>query len=135
MYLIDQRRVFDELGLEKLVELSTAFYRRVAADADHDFRAMFPEDMSGAIQNQYEFFAQRFGGPQLYTERKGHPALRARHAGFHISEAFAHRWLGHMRRAMAEVGISGEVAAAMDEYFADTALFLVNRGESGERLY
>lgn len=135
MYKVDQRKVFEELGLEKIVELSTAFYRRVGEDPDPAFRRLFPPDLHDAIQNQYEFFTQRFGGPQLYTQRKGHPALRARHAPFRITAELALHWLEHMRAAMAEVGITGETAAALDEYFADTAIFLVNTDEQGNSLF
>lgn len=69
--------------------------------------------MDDAIQNQYEFFIQRFGGPDLYSKRKGHPALKgaknifkncfiyfpwpsffnvARHRDFHIDTKAADRW-------------------------------------------
>lgn len=55
-----------------------------------------------AIQNQYEFFIQRFGGPDLYSQRKGHPALIARHAPFShgMSDKAAERWIAHMTAAI-----------------------------------
>lgn len=134
MYSIDQHKVFHEIGFQKIVELSTAFYRRVGEDPDPVFRRLFPPDLHEAIQNQYEFLTQRLGGPQLYTQRKGHPALRARHAPFKITAELAQHWLELMRAAMAEVGISGETAAALDEYFSDTAMFLVNTGADGRSL-
>jgi truncated hemoglobin YjbI len=127
-FKIDQRNVFEELGLDKLVELSTAFYTRVYADPDPGFRGMFPDDMAGAIQNQYEFLCQRFGGPQLYSERKGHPALRQRHAKFEITKARAAHWLDLMQLSLDEVGIKDNFAReALDEFFAHTAEFLVNK--------
>ena len=65
-------------------------YRRQVFDDDDPehydtFRVWFEgTSKEDAIQNQYEFFIQRFGGPPLFSERKGHPALRARHARFGI---------------------------------------------------
>lgn len=129
-FRIDQQNHFEQLGLDKLIELSTAFYTRVYADPDPQWRAMFPDDMQSAIQNQYEFFCQRLGGPQLYSDRKGHPALRARHVKFAITAARAEQWLEHMRLALDDVGIEGEQAEALMEFFQHTAHFLVNREEA-----
>ena len=78
MFKIYDSNTFEELGPELIVRLSTAFYNRVYDDPDEWFTSMFPPDKGQAIQNQYEFFIQRFGGPQLYSQRKGHPALRQR---------------------------------------------------------
>lgn len=135
MYLIDQENMFIELGPAKVVELSNAFYNRVYADTDDWFRDLFPADKHQAIQNQYEFFIQRFGGPDLYSIRKGHPALRARHAPFQIPEKAVGRWLKYMKEAMEDTGIAGDCAQRLWEYFKDTAYFLQNRGRGGEKLY
>lgn len=134
-FSIDQVNVFKELGYDKFVELSTCFYTKVYADREPSFRGMFPKDMDSAIQNQYEFFIQRMGGPPLYSERKGHPALRARHAHFRITHAHAEKWLAYMREAMVEVAIPEDTRKRMDEFFTDVAFFLQNVDEDGSRLY
>lgn len=132
---IDDLKLYEALGPEKIVELSTRFYHLVYADSDQGFRAMFPDDMDMAIRNQYEFFIQRFGGPPVYSERKGHPALRARHAHFPITKEYAERWLSFMRQAMDEVGIPEEFKPAMDHFFLHTAYFMQNIDEDGSRIY
>ena len=132
---IDDDNIFEQLGLAKLQELSTEFYRRVQADEDPEFKAIFTRDLSEAVQNQFEFFAQRFGGPALYTQRKGHPALRGRHANFRITKRAAERWVLHMREAMDTVGIPAGIRERMDEFFVSTAEFLVNLSDEGEKLY
>jgi truncated hemoglobin YjbI len=134
-FRIDDSNLFNEIGLEKLKELSTEFYRRVQADDDPEFSAIFDRDLSEAVQNQFEFFAQRFGGPQLYTQRKGHPALRMRHAHFKITRHAAQRWVMHMQEAMQAVGIKPEHQERMLEFFQSTADFLVNLDEEGQQLY
>lgn len=134
-FSIDEVNLFDVLGLETIVRLSRCFYTMVYADKDPAFRGMFPDDMESAIQNQYEFFAQRFGGPPLYSARKGHPALRARHARFDITGQFAERWLGYMRRAMVEAEIPEDARRRMDEFFTDSAYFLQNVDDDGQRIY
>ena len=40
--------------------------------------------------------AQVFGGPPAYSEQRGHPRLRMRHAPFVIGQAQADAWLRHM---------------------------------------
>lgn len=136
-YLIDKMNVYEAIGRDKFIELSTAFYNRVYSDdEDKFFREQFANrPIEGAIQNQYEFFIQRMGGPQLYSERKrgdrwgGHPALRARHAPFVVNTANADRWLHHMHLALDDVKITGEVREAMWQFFRDVAYFLRNARE------
>lgn len=134
-FSVDDVNLVAQLGMEKFVELSTRFYTKVYADPDEGFRALFPDDMDMAIQNQYEFFIQRFGGPPLYSSRKGHPALRARHARFHITREYAERWLSHMREAMIEAEIPADARARLDEFLSDTAYFMQNVADDGSRIY
>jgi len=134
-FSIDDVNLYEQLGHDKFVELSTCFYNKVYADTEPSFRGMFPKDQASAIQNQYEFFIQRLHGPELYSERKGHPALRDRHARYSITRAHAQKWLAYMREAMAEVGIPDDARRRMDEYFTDVASFLQNVGDDGKRLY
>lgn len=134
-FSIDRFNVYEEIGHDKFVELSTSFYDKVYEDKEPSFRGMFPADKQSAIQNQYEFFIQRMRGPPLYSRRKGHPALRARHARFSITHAHAEKWLGYMRQAMIDVGIPEETRKRMDEFFTDVAFFLQNVDENGNRMY
>ncbi|KAH0904416.1 hypothetical protein HID58_043919 [Brassica napus] len=59
-------------------------------------------NLHSVIQNQYEFFVKRMGGPPLYSQRKGHPALIGRHHPFPLTHEAAERWLQHMQNAMDE---------------------------------
>ena len=132
---INSMNIYDRLGAETIKALSRRFYEKVYADTDPGFRSMFPADSESAIRNQYEFLIQRFGGPPLYSSRKGPPALRARHARFAITGAYVERWLCYMREAMIEVGIAEEVRVRMDEFLSQTAHFLQNVDEHGDRIY
>lgn len=53
--------------------LSTLFYKRVFADKSNPwFLGIFATStQSEAIDNQYRFLVQTFGGPELYKEKKG----------------------------------------------------------------
>lgn len=47
-------------------------HNRVYDDEEEWFRSIFANSKKeDAIQNQYEFFAQRMGGPPLYNQRRG----------------------------------------------------------------
>jgi truncated hemoglobin YjbI len=96
-FAIDQHgageSVFERVGEAAFVKLSTAFYERVYADDDEHFRGLFASrKKEDAIRNQYEFFIQRVGGPPLFSERKGHPALIGRHMEFEASGRSMSGW-------------------------------------------
>ncbi|KAL7471696.1 hypothetical protein ACHAXS_011994 [Conticribra weissflogii] len=85
--------------------LSTLFYDRVFADKSNPwFLGIFATSTkSEAIDNQYRFFVQTFGGPELYKEKKGkYTRLVGRHANYKIGEKAAERWVEHMEGAIEE---------------------------------
>ncbi|XP_039124079.1 two-on-two hemoglobin-3-like isoform X2 [Dioscorea cayenensis subsp. rotundata] len=114
-FAIDDTNLFETLGgIQPFIDLSTNFYNR-------------KED---AIQNQYEFFVQRMGGPPLYSQRKGHPALIARHRPFPVTHEAAERWLHHMHQALDSTqNIGPESKTKMMNFFRHTAFFLVAGNE------
>jgi hemoglobin len=124
----DPRPVFERLGgPEPFWRIARAFYARVDVDEDPAFRGMFPADLTEAVRNQAEFLIQYFGGPQTYSERKGHPRLRMRHAPFAIDLAARNRWVAHMKSALDAAGIPPAEKAEMTAYFEHTATFMMNR--------
>jgi Bacterial-like globin len=60
--------IFERLGEDGIELLSTLFYDRVFHDKDSPwFLSIFASSSkSEAIENQYLFFVQTFGGPDLY---------------------------------------------------------------------
>ena len=89
---IDEVNLYERLGEAAFAKLSTEFYRRVFNDELSWFRNIFKSStIEEATQNQMEFFIQRLGGPPRYSERKGHPALIARHMKFNMSLKAAER--------------------------------------------
>ncbi|KAK5830160.1 hypothetical protein PVK06_013954 [Gossypium arboreum] len=70
-FAIDDTNLFHKLGLQTFINLSTNFYTRVYNDEEEWFRSIFANSKKEeAIQNQYEFFVERMGGPALYSERE-----------------------------------------------------------------
>src|ERR687884_984083 len=86
-------------GHETFVRLVDVFYDGVAADPL--LRPMYPEEeLAGAKERLRMFLEQYWGGPTAYSEQRGHPRLRLRHASWVIGERERDAWLGHMREAV-----------------------------------
>ena len=124
----DQVTVFEAAGGMAFFEaLVDRFYEGVAADPN--LLAVYPEpqDLSGARHRLTLFLAQYWGGPTTYSEERGHPRLRMRHAPFAIGPAERDRWLLHMTAALDALAPEPEVRARFDEYFAFAAESMRNR--------
>ncbi|CAH2077168.1 unnamed protein product [Thlaspi arvense] len=130
-FAIDDSNLFEKLGLQSFINLSTNFYTRVYDDEEEWFRSIFSDSKKeDAIQNQYEFFVQRMGGPPLYSQRKGHPALIGRHRPFPVTHEAAERWLQHMQNALDDsLDIDHDSKIKMMNFFRHTAFFLVAGNE------
>jgi hemoglobin len=86
-------------GEETFRRLVDAFYAGVADDPV--LRPLYPEqDLRPAADRLRMFLVQYWGGPPTYSQQRGHPRLRMRHAPFTIDEAARDAWLGHMREAL-----------------------------------
>lgn len=123
---IDEVNLFERLGKPVFEKLSTEFYARVFNDELTWFRNIFKSSTrEEATQNQMEFFIQRLGGPPLYSQRKGHPALIARHMKFNMSLKATERWVYHMQQALAATPeIDADSRERMLDFFTHTAYFL-----------
>ncbi|KAG1330060.1 two-on-two hemoglobin-3 [Cocos nucifera] len=127
-FAIDETNLFETLGgLQPFIDLSTNFYNRVYDDEEEWFRSIFANSKKeDAIRNQYEFLVQRMGGPPLYSQRKGHPALIGRHRPFPVTHQAAERWLHHMQQALDSMSsIDPDSKIKMMNFFRHTAFFLV----------
>jgi hemoglobin len=90
-------------GAETLEELVNAFYPRVYAD--DDLAPLFVGDMEEIKRKQRMFLSQFTGGPALYSEEFGPPAMRYRHMPFEITPTRAKAWLRCMKEAFEEIGL------------------------------
>jgi hemoglobin len=125
MNLLDTQ-IYSVIGDEGFARLVSAFYRRVATD--EILLPMYPEDdLDGAEWRLREFLIQRFGGPTRYTDQRGHPRLRARHAPFAIDQRARDRWIALMDAALEETGLPIEVVGILQPFLRQTATFMINR--------
>ena len=127
-------RIGGEDGFHKL---ATLFYQRVFADKENPwFLGIFATStQSEAIDNQYRFLVQTFGGPELYKEKKGkYTRLVGRHANYKIGSAAAKRWTYHMELAIDEhpnlKGVENDEAREyLKMYFRYTSFYIVAASE------
>jgi len=123
--------VHDVVGSDFFAELVEAFYAGV--ETDELLRPMYPADLAGAKARLTLFLVQYWGGPATYSEHRGHPRLRMRHAPFRVDEAARDAWLRHMGAALSTTaerrGTPAIVVDAVEDYFVRSADFLRNAEE------
>ena len=106
------------------------FYRGVADDPL--LRPMYPEaDLGPAERRLRLFLMQYWGGPGTYSEERGHPRLRMRHAPFPVDEQARDRWLAHMREALDARQLPPDLDTQMWRYLESAAHAMVNVAPPG----
>jgi hemoglobin len=119
--------IFERLGKENLVILVDRFYDLVFAHPQ--INHLFKTDKEVIKEKQRLFLTQFFGGPALYSERYGHPQLRARHLPHPIENDDAVAWLECMNKAISSLTIEEKLKNELFKRFVPTAMFMVNRGD------
>lgn len=113
-------------GEETFRRLVSRFYQGVAADPL--LRPLYPEeDLAGAEERLRLFLIQYWGGPTTYSQRRGHPALRMRHARFKIGEAERGAWLRHMTEAVESLELPEPLGGMLLEYVTMASRALINQ--------
>jgi hemoglobin len=116
-----------EGGVRSLV---TRFYDLMDTSPEAaQIRAIHPKSLKQSREKLFMFLSGWTGGPQLYLEKFGHPALRMRHAPFSIGTLERNQWIWCMHKALDESQIDSKVAEYLKTRFAEVADFLKNRIE------
>ena len=114
-------------GEEKVKALTNRFYDLMDLEPGYQvLRGVHGTELVNARQRLCWFLCGWLGGPQHYTERFGHPALRARHMPFKIGIAERDQWLACMDQAMGETGVDDELRTRLRESFFKTADWMRN---------
>jgi len=115
-------------GEDTFRRLVHRFYQGVAADPE--LRALYPgDDLGPAEEHLRMFLIQYWGGPRTYSQTRGHPRLRMRHAPFRVTPQARDRWLAHMRDALDELDLSEPQVSILWDYLHNAAFSLVNTFE------
>jgi len=105
--------------------LAARFYSAVADDPV--LRPLYPDDLTAARDHLCGFLIQYWGGPTDYSDQRGHPRLRMRHAPFVIGEAERNAWFRHMSDAVIAAHLDPADELEMINYFANAATHMINQ--------
>jgi hemoglobin len=121
-----ERTFYEQIGgHETFVRLVDVFYDGVAADPV--LRPMYPEeDLAPAKERLRMFLEQYWGGPTTYSQQRGHPRLRMRHAPFRVNPDARDRWLAHMRVAVESLRLAPMLESVLWDYLERAAWSMVN---------
>jgi hemoglobin len=107
-------------GEETFRRLIEAFYAGVAEDPV--LRPLYPEDdLTGAADRLRMFLIQYWGGPGTYSQQRGHPRLRMRHAPFAVDSAARDAWLARMRAALDTLDLPPAYEKTLWDYLSTAA--------------
>ena len=119
-------------GSPTFEKIIATFYRGVATDPI--LRPLYPEEDLGPAEIRFRLFLEQYwGGPNAYSQLRGHPRLRMRHQPFAIGETERDRWLHHMSVGLDSVSLTDEQRQTFWTYLVMTAHALVNAPESASR--
>lgn len=121
-----QTSFYDQIGgRATIARIVDVFYEGVAED--EVMRPMYPEeDLAPAAERLTLFFVQYWGGPTDYSDQRGHPRLRMRHAPFEVTPEAKDRWLTHFRAGLDAADLDPEHDAQFWAYAQHAAQFMVN---------
>lgn len=114
-----------EPGVRALVD---RFYDLMELEPGYaDLRRLHPPDLQGSRDKLHWFLCGWLGGPSLYTDRFGHPRLRARHLPYAIDQRQRDLWLACMLHAMKDRDLPEPLLERLLRSFFNTADWMVNR--------
>lgn len=119
--------LYEQMGGRATFEnLVSHFYALVSIDPI--LRPMYPDDdFKGAADRLLMFLEQYWGGPDTYSQLRGHPRLRMRHASFKIGLRERDVWLAHMKSAVDSLEMQESMRDELWSYLQMAANSMVNQ--------
>jgi hemoglobin len=122
---VTQTTVFEVVGGQPFFDaLVERFSARV--EKDPTLRPLYPPDLTAGMRALALFLGQYWGGPTTYSDEKGHPRLRMRHAPFVIGGAERDAWLAAMLASLDEADAPEVAQEMMREYFTTASTAMIN---------
>ena len=120
---------YEALGGDARVrELVDRFYDLMDLEPGYrELRAVHGNTLESAREKLYLFLSGWLGGPSLYTDRYGHPMLRARHLPFAIGTVERDQWMACMKQAMEELEVPAQMRTGLEQAFFKTADWMRNQ--------
>jgi hemoglobin len=124
--MTDPQNFYAEVGGAPVFHKIVArFYEEVAAD--EVLRPLYPEEDLGPAEDRLRMFLEQYwGGPRTYSDQRGHPRLRMRHAPYRVGPIERDAWLRAMRIAVDEAGLSEAHRDQLWQYMTYAAASMQN---------
>ena len=124
--MTDPQNFYAEVGGAPVFRRIVArFYEEVAAD--EVLRPLYPEEDLGPAEDRLRMFLEQYwGGPRDYSDQRGHPRLRMRHAPYRVGPIERDAWLRAMRIAVDEADLSAAHRDQLWQYMTYAAASMQN---------
>ena len=117
-------RLGGEAGVRKLVH---RFYELMDELPEaYQVRKLHPDSLAVSEQNLFEYLSGWFGGPTVYTDKKGHPRMRQRHAPYAVTPEAKDEWMLCMKQSLAETVADEPFRTQLQANFQALADHMVN---------
>ncbi|HRH05281.1 MAG TPA: group II truncated hemoglobin [Burkholderiaceae bacterium] len=117
-------RLGGEAGVRKLVH---RFYELMDELPEaYQVRKLHPDSLAVSEQNLFEYLSGWFGGPTMYTDKKGHPRMRQRHAPYAVTPEAKDEWMLCMKQSLAETVADEPFRTQLQANFQALADHMVN---------
>ena len=117
---------YDEIGGHPVFAGIVERFYAIVAD-DPVLRPLYPEVDLGPAEVRFRMFLEQYwGGPRTYSDLRGHPRLRMRHAPFVIGIRERDAWLAAMRTAVDGAGLEEQHRERLWAYLEMAADSMVN---------
>jgi hemoglobin len=120
-----ERTLYEQFGEVNLRLLVNHFYDLVFNHPQ--ISHLFKTDKETIKEKQFLFLTQFFGGPDLYSQRYGHPRLKARHLPHLIGKTDVETWLQCMALAFSKIDADEKLKDLMFQKLVPPAFFMANK--------
>tara|TARA_B110000259_G_scaffold27518_1_gene29019 strand:+ start:224 stop:640 length:417 start_codon:yes stop_codon:yes gene_type:complete len=120
---------FEWMGGEtKVKDMVNRFYDLMDVESGYTaLRSSHGDSLDNARERLFYFLCGWLGGPNYYTEKFGHPMLRARHLPFSIGIQERDQWVACMTQAMVDTDVPQVLRERLEQSFFQTADHMRNQ--------
>ena len=120
---------FEWMGGEtKVKDMVNRFYDLMDVESGYTaLRSSHGDSLDNARERLFYFLCGWLGGPNYYTEKFGHPMLRARHLPFSIGIQERDQWVACMTQAMVDTDVPQVLRKRLEQSFFQTADHMRNQ--------
>ncbi len=122
---------YERLGGETAVRQLCSYFYQIMCDTPQTqvIRDLHPDNIHISEEKLFMFLSGWLGGPPLFTDKFGHPRLRARHLPYKIGIEERDQWLYCMAQALKKMELDTVFAEQLMSSFVKTADFMRNQPE------